>query len=153
MGEWRKRRWRWLPGCAVPSRKLQQWLPWCADPCKWLDDNGDEKISKQEYEKGYEVVETFREFEVVKCRTLCLLLRAKYLDEKKANTNVPDNTNLVRVHPRPAELREPRHCRLSTDGTCQTHNPKVTPKCDPQTLLQVGWYAVAGQGLRRELLD
>jgi hypothetical protein len=124
-------------------------FPFKSFPCKWLDDNGVGKISQQEYEKGYELVEAFREFEVGKCRPLCLLLRAKYLDEKKANTNVPDNTKLGRVHPSPAELREPRHCRMSTDGTCQTHNPKVTPKCDPQTLFQVGCSAVAGQGLRR----
>ena len=56
-------------------------FPFKSFPFKWLGDNGDGKISKQEYEKGYELVEVFRKFEVGKCRPLCLLLRPKYLDE------------------------------------------------------------------------
>jgi hypothetical protein len=125
-------------------------FPFNSFPFKLLDDNKDGKISKEEYERGYELVESFREFEAGECRPLCLLLRAKYFDDKKKQkSNVPENTNLARVHPSPAELREPHHCRLSTDRTYQTHNPILNPKCDPETLLQVGCSAVAGQGLRR----
>jgi hypothetical protein len=150
-------------------------FPFESFPFKWLDDNGDGKISKQEYEKGYELVEAFREFEVGECRSLCLLLRAKYLEEKKkekANTNPPsppppsppppsppppsppppsvrENANLGRVHPSPAELSD---LPQSTDGTCLAHNRShsatTTAKCDPKTL-KVGCSAVAGKGLRR----
>jgi hypothetical protein len=95
-------------------------------PFKLLDDNRDGKISQQEYAKGYELVEAFREFEAGKCRPLCLLLRAKYLDGQKKQklnppspppTSVRENANLARVHPIPAELPE------STDETCLAHNP------------------------------
>ncbi len=67
---------------------------------------------------------------------MCLLLRAKYLDEKEKqkakNTNFPENTNIGRVHPSPAELREP-----SASFT-------TTAKCDPKTL-KVGYSAVTGK--------
>jgi hypothetical protein len=77
-------------------------------------------------ERGYELVESFREFEVGKCRPVCLLLRTKHLDEKEKqkakNTNFPENTNIGRVHPGPTEFRE-----SSASFT-------TTAKCDPKTL-------------------
>ncbi len=122
-------------------------FPFESFPFKWLDDNGDGKISTQEYEKGYELVEAFREFEAGKCRPLCLLLRAKYLDEKekmkqKATRDtippsppppsppppsVRENANLARVYPSPAELPQPISCG------CDLPVRQASPICSQST--------------------
>jgi hypothetical protein len=52
-------------------------------PFKWLDKDNKGKISRKEYEDGFELVEVFLQFEAGICLPLCLLLRAKYLDEKE----------------------------------------------------------------------
>jgi hypothetical protein len=97
-------------------------------PFKWLAKDNKEQISRKEYEEGFELVEAFLQFEAGICGPLCLLLRAKYLNEKekqKTNTNIS-----------PPEISQP------------SVTPKCDPeKCDPETL-QMGCSAVAAQGLR-----
>jgi Ca2+-binding EF-hand superfamily protein len=126
-------------------------------PFKWLDKDNKGKISRKEYEDGFELVEAFLQFEAGICLPLCLLLRAKYLDEKdklKQNTNiVGDVTGQQRVShpgplpgtPSPAEIPAeiaPSHLRALFDP-----QPSSTPKCDIETL-KMGCSAVAAQGLR-----
>jgi hypothetical protein len=105
-------------------------------PFKWLDKDNKGKISRKEYEEGFELVEAFLQFEAGICGPLCLLLRAKYLNEReKQKTNSVGergvHSNPLPGHPSSAEISQ----------------PPATPKCDPETL-QMGCSAVAAQGLR-----
>jgi hypothetical protein len=110
-------------------------------PFKWLDKDNKGKISRKEYEEGFELVEAFLQFEAGICGPLCLLLRAKYLNEKeKQKTNSVGergvHSNPLPGHPSSAEISQP------------PATPKCDPeKCDPETL-QMGCSVVAAQGLR-----
>jgi len=125
-------------------------------PFEWLDKDGEGKITKEEFEAGYELVQAFLAYEDGRGYWLCQLLRAKYLDEKKkpkANTN---NTNLVgELGHESVDAIPPEPPSHEVRSTPSPGNPapaglpqsSVTPKCDPQTL-KMGCSAVAAEGLR-----
>jgi hypothetical protein len=107
-------------------------------PFKWLDKDNKGKISKEEFEAGYELVQAFLDYEAGDGSALCHLLRAKYLDEKKKQ-----KVNLV------VELGHGVHSTPSPGNPAPAGLPQssVTSKCDPQTL-KFGCSAVAAEGLR-----
>jgi hypothetical protein len=127
-------------------------------PFKWLDKDNKGKISRKEYEEGFELVEAFIQFKAGICGPLCRLLRAKYLDEKerqKTNTNIVGDVTgeLVVPHPSPvpgtpspAEI--PRDGHSVCGGRCK--QPSAAPKCQKCDIktLDMGCSAVAAQGLR-----
>jgi hypothetical protein len=99
------------------------------------------KISKEEFEAGYELVQTFLYYEGGYAYRLCNLLRVKYLDEKKKPKT---NTNLV------VELGHAWCVSTTSSGNPDPSGlPQsfVTPKCDPQTLT-MGCSPVDGEGLQ-----
>jgi Ca2+-binding EF-hand superfamily protein len=109
-------------------------------PFNWLDKDNKGKITKEEFEAGYGLVQAFLAYEAGDGNWLCDLLRAKYLDEKK---KPKANTNLV------VELGHAVHSTPSPGIPAPARLPQssVTPKCDPQTL-KMGCSAVAAEGLR-----
>jgi hypothetical protein len=125
-------------------------------PFKWLEKDNKEKISRKEYEEGFELVEAFLQFEAGICLPLCLLLRAKYLDEKekqKKTLKIVGELGLGVSHPSPlpgtpspAEISHDGHSLCGGRCKQQSAAPKCQ-KCDIKTL-KMGCSAVAAQGLR-----
>ncbi len=109
-------------------------------PIKLLDKDNRGKISKEEFEAGYELVEAFLDYEAGDGSALCHLLRAKYLDVKQKPKANPDLVVELgpRVHLTPS---------LGNPALAGLPESSVTSKCDPKTL-KMGCSAVAAEGLR-----
>jgi Ca2+-binding EF-hand superfamily protein len=110
-------------------------------PSRLLDKDDKGKISKEEFEEGYELVQTFLDYEDGDDTALCHLLHAKYKDEKnkqKANTSSYD---LV------VELGHESVDAIPSGWSPVLPQASVTSKYDPETL-NFGCSTVAAQGLR-----
>jgi hypothetical protein len=123
-------------------------FPFKTFPFHWLDKNNDGKLSKKEYEAGFKLFEAFHDFKIWGiCRPLCLLLRAKYLDEKnkpKAELVMGSSfgdESIAELQPRPLPV-------YPSMTPAKLLDPSTTPKCDPRTLLKTGCSTMAGQGLK-----
>jgi hypothetical protein len=128
-------------------------------PFKWLDKDSKGQISREEYADGFELVDAFLQFEAGICLPLCVLLRAKYLNQKekqKETPNIVGELGLGVSHPSPlpgtpspAEI--PRDGHSLWGGRCKRcEHQSAAPTCQKGDIntLRMGSSTVAAQGLR-----
>jgi hypothetical protein len=131
-------------------------------PSRLLDKDDKGKNSKEEFEEGYELVQTFLDYEAGDDTVLCHLLHTKYKDGKnkqKANTSSydlvvelrHDSVDAIPSGWSPVLSGGTQRVRSTlspgTPPPSELPQASVTSKYDPETL-NFGCSVVAAQGLR-----